>query len=626
MNWTEGSLTRHCRKKGRNEELLRQQKYFAQNRTKKHSNGEDSAASLDNFIPSYILRATIPQSAANDATIVSKHSKNRAKATSAIDHRTFPSLSASLPLSSVRDKYGTPTAQASSVQRATAVELNAKREKLLQQQDWAGIVTGDKIGFRIEAQNYDDGNNEESHNWNVKKRRRSRAKAQLAPQHSRSKKGPTKISIGSQRYQWSPGKNSANTNLDSQLSSNHQSSTRARKRVAPGSRPSPPSLTSHSRRSQSSCRQTRVPVSPSSSLKIRSSSIGKGHETGDGCDKPQLIVISCPQLICHPRPTASLSSFNIRHPNYELYPESSHEPDTGEDSNGFLESIELLSAWQDQLLSSQPKSPLAQERWKNTSDAGTVETKSKETCPSASPNMEHEMLRCENVSARPAQSTIATPISDAKQGRSDIAAIGAPEEEQGNDNAIWKAFIHENDKRTLTSPEILSNKAHSAISTNAVEASEHEAPMSRPSDECPEPGQSITNKSGVPDAAPPRCISVEAPVSRYAVASSDQASPSDTAPALPSSTAATGDKGEAVTSASSNTFPSENKLFRFHKPKLFVGRLASNGLSAKSNTGFTERVAKKRGGKTRKRKRGNQVDIRSLPNFSDDPIEEDVDV
>lgn len=616
MNWTEGSLTRHCRKNGRNGEVLRQQKYFAQNRTSKHSNNEVSAASLDNFIPSYILHATLPPAVASEASSIPEHPKNRTKVTSVIDDGTISLLSTSLPLPPMRDKYGASTSQTSSVPRATADELKAKREKLLQQQDWAGIVAGDKIGLRIEARNYDEGDDEQSHMWNIKKRRRSRTKAQLASEHSRSKKRSAKISIGSQRYRWSPGKDTLNTKLDSQLSSNPGPSTRARKRGAPSSRSSSGAPTNSSRRPQSSYRQTRVPVSPSGS-------IGNGHDAGDGYDKPQLIVISSPQLICHPRPTASLSSFNIRYPNYDFYPEDSDKPDSGLNSNGCLESIELLSTWQDQLLlSTKPKSPLAQERWQNTGEDADIVTKKGQTCLVRSPGVENENLCCANVSTRPVESTMATPISDFKQGKSDIAAIEEPDAEQGDDDAIWKAFIHENDKQTLASPGFPSSKAHSAISTNGVEASEHRAPTSRPSDECPEPGLSITEKSGVSDAAPPLYISVEAPVSRDAVASSDQASPSDSTPALPSSTAATGDKDEAVTSALSNTCLSENKLFRFHKPKLFVGRLASN----KSNTGFTGQVARKRGGRRRQRKRGNQVDIRSLPNFSDDPIEEDADV
>lgn len=618
-------MTRYRWKKGQSEELLRQQKYFAQNRTKKHSNNEDSAASLENFIPNYILRAALAQPVASEAPIISTHSKNRAKVASVIDDRAVPSFSAGLCLSSVHDKYGKPTSQTSSVPRATTVELNARKQKLLQQQDWAGIVAGDKIGFRIEARNYDVGDDEQPHTWNIKKLRRSRAKAQVAPHHSRSRKRPAEISIGSQRYRWSPGRNSANTKLDSQMSSNHESSARARRRVASSARSSTRAPTS-CRRSQSSYRQTRVPTSPSRSLNPRSGGMENGHETGDGCDKPQLIVISSPQLICHPRPTATLSSFNIQYSNYQLYAEKSDGPYTGGNSNECLESIELLSTRQDQLLSSQPKSPLVHERWQDSSDARTIVTKPGEMCFTRSSDVEIASLSCENVSTRPVDSTAATPISDFKQGKSGIATIGEYDQEQGNDDAIWKAFIHENDNQTPTPPEFTSSKADSAISTNAVEASEHGAPMSKSSDECPEPGLSIKKKSGVSDAAPPRCISVEAPVSRDAVASSDQASPSDTTPALPSSTAATEDKGEAVTSASSKTCLSENKLFRFHKPKLFVGRLASNGLSAKSNTGFTEQVTKKRGGRRRKGKRENHVDIRSLPNFSDDPIEEDVDV
>jgi hypothetical protein len=61
--------------------------------------------------------------------------------------------------------------------------------------------------------------------------------------------------------------------------------------------------------------------------------------------------------------------------------------------------------------------------------------------------------------------------------------------------------------------------------------------------------------------------------------------------------------------------------FKFHQPQLFVGRLAND---APCNSPLASLYAQpKKGRRSKKRRDKKRPDFRAIPNYNDDPIEED---
>ncbi|KAG5754748.1 hypothetical protein H9Q69_003078 [Fusarium xylarioides] len=63
--------------------------------------------------------------------------------------------------------------------------------------------------------------------------------------------------------------------------------------------------------------------------------------------------------------------------------------------------------------------------------------------------------------------------------------------------------------------------------------------------------------------------------------------------------------------------------FKFHQPQLFVGRLASDVPSTKSPVYLDAPRSKGRRQRSRRRRDKGRPDFRTMPNYNDDPIEED---
>jgi hypothetical protein len=61
--------------------------------------------------------------------------------------------------------------------------------------------------------------------------------------------------------------------------------------------------------------------------------------------------------------------------------------------------------------------------------------------------------------------------------------------------------------------------------------------------------------------------------------------------------------------------------FKFHQPQLFVGRLANDEPCNPPSTSLYAQL--KKGRRPRKRRDKERPDFRAIPNYNDDPIEED---
>src|SRR6478609_2791856 len=54
MNWTEGALARHSRRKGWDKDAARQKQYFAKARARKNAPASSKGLVVESFVPDYI--------------------------------------------------------------------------------------------------------------------------------------------------------------------------------------------------------------------------------------------------------------------------------------------------------------------------------------------------------------------------------------------------------------------------------------------------------------------------------------------------------------------------------------------------------------------------------------------
>ncbi|KAL2204095.1 hypothetical protein CC79DRAFT_1336743 [Sarocladium strictum] len=134
MNWTEGALARHSRRRGWNPGLARQKEYFAKARAGK----KPAADHQSTFVPSYIASAT-PQrtsSAGVETPILPYHPSTSRGLQDTPDTSSIldgdNNGKAPRSLSSSKTSKASPTA-------APHSKIEAKRRRLLQQNDWTGV-------------------------------------------------------------------------------------------------------------------------------------------------------------------------------------------------------------------------------------------------------------------------------------------------------------------------------------------------------------------------------------------------------------------------------------------------------------------------------------------------------
>ncbi|CAM1501007.1 Fc.00g101690.m01.CDS01 [Cosmosporella sp. VM-42] len=137
MNWTEGALARHSRRKGWDKDAARQKEYFVKARARKHEAATKKNHHLSSFVPDYIPRAQGSVHSSSPIRHKSHVPRNR------LTHqRNEPSKSLSNPSSrSSSLQVETRAAKLSSAQEPPVKQetLEAKRRRLLEKSDWTGV-------------------------------------------------------------------------------------------------------------------------------------------------------------------------------------------------------------------------------------------------------------------------------------------------------------------------------------------------------------------------------------------------------------------------------------------------------------------------------------------------------
>ncbi|KAH7148426.1 hypothetical protein EDB81DRAFT_792252 [Dactylonectria macrodidyma] len=147
MNWTEGALARHSRRKGWDKDAARQKQYFAKARARKHEATTRRSPCASSFIPDYIPHGPHAQDQQQPSPSSTRQkqiiSRKRSLVSVRDGYRDMPasigSESTSSGLREARLDAVHQQGEPSSKQGNSDIDIELKRRKLLGKNDWTGI-------------------------------------------------------------------------------------------------------------------------------------------------------------------------------------------------------------------------------------------------------------------------------------------------------------------------------------------------------------------------------------------------------------------------------------------------------------------------------------------------------
>ncbi|KAF5971843.1 hypothetical protein FCOIX_9665 [Fusarium coicis] len=728
MNWTEGALARHSRRKGWDKDAARQKQYFAKARARKNAPATSKGLDISSFVPDYIPQPTSSQGRQSNSStprrkqrtprgkLIHRHSEtdNSHKKRSGREresHIVNQGPEAESSLTSLQDKD------------KQEVDIATKRRRLLEKADWTGVITQKPVTVDFSQQR------DRSTKLLTKPTSRSGYRSIYSPDPKdqlskrtlgRLSENDIEIDIGSQNLRWSRDSHSVrsyatrqgfvsrleipqsdNTTSQAPLSTYQQPSSLRHHREWP-----PRALDFHAS-------QTHNERSNSlTSLSSVAQSQGQEEWLARENDEPRYVVQTHAPIIHQPQPTRR---------RHQVIEAKSPEPDEGastiavfgtprpfdrptvEDMRWNMWLASTTEGRQQQSVQSsrdegpqRPISPSLSNYMNTFNDKSYLEDlissenqgqnslhaneepqpRSSETYPSSIPPSEsqHEPLDDEQelpeLQAReqfadipPATSPCALHKSSSYERsenslktRSDLVLpmgsfmpvtpnvqdlldlLAASEEQQepniedptqqettpnaDEEDEIWKKFVLDDDSAETSrkAREEAHEQTKCALGFKKPNVPRMFAESSLP------PGSSAPPSD---IAEPPSASRRETPTmeGRNFILADDQIQdiPGAELEAPPSETAARVDIADATDSiiAQPSSPQPLHAEFKFHQPHLFVGRLASDVPSTKSPVYLDAPRSKGRRQRSRRRRDKGRPDFRTMPNYNDDPIEED---
>jgi hypothetical protein len=727
MNWTEGALARHSRRKGWDKDAARQKQYFAKARVRKNAPATSKGLDISSFVPDYIPKPASSQGRqSNSSTPRRKQRAPKGK----LMHRQSETEN------SHRRRHGRERESCIGNQEIDAenssttspdkhkqeLDIATKRLRLLEKADWTGVITQKPVTVEFFRQRdrstklLSKSTSGRDHRWKYSPYPKDQPNKRTL---GRLSENDIEINIGSQNLRWSRDSNSVRSfatrqdllpcleipnsnNVTSQapVSSYQQSPTlRHQERLprAHGSHRSRP----HDERSN-----------PLLSLSSATRSPGQEEWLAREADEPRYIVQTHTPIIHQPQPTrrrhrvietqspdldegaSAVAVLGTLRPSdritaedirWNMWLESrtkSRQQQHAQPSRNKGPSRPITPSLSNYLNTSNDKSHIGslictENQGQNSPHANEEpQPRSSETYPSSIPASEsqHEPLDDEQElpelqtrdpfpSILPATSSCALPKSSSyersetspKTGSDLVIPMGsfmpvipnvqdlldlliASEEQQepnienqtqqeitpntDDEDEIWKKFVLDNDSAET------SRKARE----EAHEQTKCALGWKKPNVPRMFIESSLSSGSTAPPsdiAEPPSASRGEAPstLERNFILADDQIQDLPGAELeVPSSEAAAradiADAADSIIAQPASPQPLQAE-FKFHQPQLFVGRLASDVPSTKSPVYLDAPRSKGRRQRSRRRRDKGRPDFRIMPNYNDDPIEED---
>ncbi|KAI0880266.1 uncharacterized protein GGS22DRAFT_197674 [Annulohypoxylon maeteangense] len=587
MNWTEGNLSRHSRGRQRNELLTRQKQHFAKVR-----NG--------------LLSSGVKQSPVSISFLGTQNSRGsgRHNSSSSVVHKPLSS-----PLLGEKRKRAPNVSDDSEYQ----LSICEKRKRLLDQEDWVGLNLQQPIDITFPGQLHPYVGSRWSKSGRTKpptaQRRRNPPSSPRLEVARESRDLPVKIQIGSQEINPSTSTVSRRYSL-----APHPLASSSQIRSNPISSPQP----SHARhRYMAPTRNNMSPQIPKDILY---------GTTGDHCSTYSREPVRSPVL---EEPTYIVHSSSIihepvpcrKHSNFMVL-DWSPTPSEPEDWGSMQVEIERPARpapsqeadqefWKDLVPSSSDNLPIdiSANNYQVLALSSTPET-------NVLPSNLHSRLPSYDISSEPAAS-ISYQFPDSSTNSNSGSQIAAcrhdaimllknePSHQKTSiqpedDNSAWMKFVFDDDSEELEAKAFM-EAAHQAAAElvpsdssrsvmNSIETSTACGVDSFDQDE-EENDSACLLRLGENDVATQGVLDLE------------------------------GGSSNIATAGSTTVTESESR-FRFAQPRTFVGKLSDSNTTATQNSTLVSCHREKKRGRPKKKAADGRTDIRQLPDFDGDPIEE----
>ncbi|KAF4455723.1 hypothetical protein F53441_2018 [Fusarium austroafricanum] len=339
MNWTEGALARHSRRKGWDKDAARQKQYFAKARARKNGPPSSKGQDVASFVPDYIPQPPPSQSCHSvSSTPAWKQRTPRGKLIHKQSDSTKPGRKNHMRYDDLRlGKQGVEAEHSSTLspdKDRQELDIATKRRKLLEKADWTGVVTQKPVSLDFSwqkdrsARPLTKSNSRNDHQLSSGHGQKDRHNKRIL---GRLSKNEMEIHIGSQNLRWSRDSNSVRSfatrqdlvsGLDNPLSTN----TTRQALVSPyqkspsvrGPRESSPLfLSSESSRNQTKLRNSFLSLSSTAHPTDQHAEQEGGRLRA--ADEPRYVVRDHTPVIHQPQPTRETRHhmLSIRSPELE---------------------------------------------------------------------------------------------------------------------------------------------------------------------------------------------------------------------------------------------------------------------------------------------------------------------
>lgn len=341
MNWTEGALARHSRRKGWDKDAGRQKEYFAKARARKHESSTKKTLNPSAFIPGYVPqpRNLIDQSPSSASSIRNKSSRprkglihqhsNRIEKTNAVPERSTVLQLGRSSNECLNEHHSSPQQE----------PLSAKRRRLLEKSDWTGVNLQKPVVVDFSWQREHALRHGRRREEGKPPRRSDPPERQLHQRKSRIVNGSDlenrrnddamRLRIGSQSLRWSRASNSIRSptshrgrlpTFEAWKSQQDQLSSPRLPLNSSSINEQLPRVARHYGKSSvaSPTLSNWASFANGSQLSSSSSGFDPPQKRRKVSDDPRIIIRSSPPMIHHPQPTRGtrLALFDIRSPDY----------------------------------------------------------------------------------------------------------------------------------------------------------------------------------------------------------------------------------------------------------------------------------------------------------------------
>ncbi|KAL3608566.1 hypothetical protein FPOAC2_03566 [Fusarium poae] len=697
MNWTEGALARHSRRKGWDKDAARQKQYFAKARAKKNAPSSSKGLDIVSFVPDYIKQSQPqqPQDHYSPSSTPAKKQKtpkrkliHRQNDTSKTPRRELvQGINVELP-----KPGGEPTPVNQSKKDHQEPDIATKRRKLLEKDDWTGVNTQKPLMVNS--------------TWRKDRSPRPQGTANFRRDLTSLPPIYDQMKIGSQNLRWSRESNSVRSfdtrhgllaHIDSSPDRSLNPGTMSPYQLPPNTQaPIRTTIRPRKRDNSPDRLDSRDKLTAFSNTAL---STAYGNSTQKlnrrkGPDEPRFVAKAHIPIIHQPQPTRGTrpSMFNIRSPDLEENmsttavlgaPTRFSRRITTEDIrwNSWLNSKATMASKepaQTKEMSESPRSisPGISHSWNSSEQHSKTQSPvqprtprrrpliqtdepqpqsceirsssviSPDSIQSEMPSSEPELpeIQTEDDSTSPTTLETHEPLKNLDHDRRDTCVepridwvlsartnsrkttkardlldlLTESEDKNGvvaekdidrktilnpeDEDEIWKRFVFDNDIAETTRRALEEAKEQTKRELDLEKIN-----RPRTFQDLPLASSSTAPRS---DVAEPPSVSRDSSLSMRKTLNME-----DDEMGRPSGTDLDSDLEDQ--SFSEVTAKAE---FKFHQPQLFIGRLAAG---APSDTPSVTLYEPKKGRRWRKRRHKERPDFRAMPDYDDDPIEED---